>query len=167
MKSISTIVIAAVVLASAYGCAAPPDERPTSKAQRIETSGGADLANANANACAHALCATGGALQASCDPCATNLCAQDPYCCAVAWDATCVGEVGSICGQSCTEPPRTPPDAGASSCAHPICATGSALTTGCDACVTQLCAKDPYCCGVEWDATCVGEVGSICGQSCN
>jgi hypothetical protein len=51
--------------------------------------------------CAHPICSQGGALKASCDPCATKLCAQDSYCCSTSWDDICVGEVNSICGQTC------------------------------------------------------------------
>lgn len=114
--------------------------------------------------CAHGICATGIALVATCDPCTVSLCARDPYCCTTAWDATCVGEVTSICGQSCTAPP--PVDAGASTCSHPVCATGPALTPTCDSCATALCLQDPYCCTTAWDTTCVGEVTAICGTSC-
>lgn len=117
-------------------------------------------------ACAHPICAVGGPLTATCDACATVLCAADPYCCSTEWDATCVGEVASFCQKSCTAPPPPTGDGGASTCAHPVCAAGGALTSGCDPCVTQLCAQDPYCCAAEWDATCVSEVTSICGQTC-
>ena len=116
--------------------------------------------------CSHGICATGIALVSSCDPCATALCAKDPYCCSTAWDTTCVGEVTAICGQSCTAPPPVPSDAGASTCGHPICATGPALVSTCDPCTTALCIQDPYCCTTAWDATCVGEVTAICGASC-
>jgi hypothetical protein len=51
--------------------------------------------------CAHAICTAGGALTGSCDPCATQVCGQDPYCCNTAWDSICVSEVTSICGDSC------------------------------------------------------------------
>lgn len=118
------------------------------------------------SACEHPLCSTGGPLTRACDTCTVALCALDPYCCDVAWDATCVGEVTSICGQSCTSAPPAA-DAGASSCAHPICATGGPLISGCEPCAAQVCAQDPYCCNVAWDGTCVNEVTSICGTSCN
>ena len=51
--------------------------------------------------CSHGICSSGLPLVVSCDPCATQVCAQDPYCCGTAWDGTCVNEVTSICGQSC------------------------------------------------------------------
>jgi vibriolysin len=58
-----------------------------------------------------------------------------------------------------TPPPTT--------CTHSKCVTGVKLVSGCDACVTQICAADSYCCNTSWDATCVGEVASVCGLSCN
>ena len=87
-----------------------------------------------------------------------QICTDDPYCCNTSWDGTCVGEVATICGQTC---PTT------STCAHTLCATGSKLSASCDACVAQICAADPYCCSTKWDNACVGQVQSVCGQSCN
>jgi hypothetical protein len=63
-------------------------------------------------------------------------------------------------------PPPPPPDAGGGSCSHAICSTGGALTPDCDPCAGQVCGQDPYCCSTQWDSICVGEVGSICGQTC-
>ena len=56
----------------------------------------------------------------------------------------------------------TPPP----SCIHGICTTGGALTSGCDPCATQICAADSFCCTNSWDSICVGEVSSVCHQSC-
>ena len=105
--------------------------------------------------CAHSDCDTGSALANGCDACVTSICGVDPYCCTTAWDSICVGEVGSVCGKSCT-----------TQCAHDECKTGTNLQTGCDACVTQICAVDSYCCSTAWDRLCVNEVGSVCGKSC-
>jgi hypothetical protein len=49
------------------------------------------------------------------------------------------------------------------SCSHGICSTGGPLVAGCDGCVTQICAADPFCCSTSWDNTCVGETQSVCG----
>jgi hypothetical protein len=106
--------------------------------------------------CSHAICSTGAKLTSGCDMCVTSICAQDSYCCSTSWDSICVGEVSSICKQSC----------GSSGCAHSKCSTGAKLTSGCDACVTKICSQDSYCCSTKWDSICVGEVASICGQSC-
>jgi hypothetical protein len=51
--------------------------------------------------CAHGGCATGVALANGCDPCVTQICAADSYCCNNNWDSICVDEVGSICGRTC------------------------------------------------------------------
>jgi hypothetical protein len=147
-----------IVLVALVACAREPAEKHARQEQTLEVADAGPV-------CSHAICSAGEPLVAACDPCATLLCASDPYCCSDSWDATCVGEVGSICGQTCGAPPP-PADAGPSTCAHPTCAAGSALVSGCDTCVTQLCAQDPYCCASEWDATCVAEVTSICGQTC-
>jgi hypothetical protein len=58
----------------------------------------------------------------------------------------------------------TPPAAGG--CAHPLCQTGGALVNGCDPCVTQICAVDPFCCNTSWDGLCVNQVTSVCGLAC-
>jgi subtilase family serine protease len=55
----------------------------------------------SSNTCTHALCSSGAHLKSGCDPCATSICQADPYCCRTAWDSICIGEVGSICGESC------------------------------------------------------------------
>ena len=114
---------------------------------------------------AEAYCASGLALAPTCDPCASSVCAHDPYCCSGAWDETCVGEVSSICGQSCAPSTRTD-GAVEGACGHSFCSAGSPLESACDPCVTALCALDPYCCGVQWDETCVGELGSVCKEKC-
>jgi hypothetical protein len=110
--------------------------------------------------CVHEVCSTGAALDGACDGCAGAICAADPYCCDGTWDAACVGEVASECGASC--------GGGASgACAHDECATGVALDASCDACAAEVCAADAYCCGTSWDSTCVGEIGILCGDSCD
>lgn len=151
------VVLTVAAVSGALACSVEREERPSTVEQPLE------------GACDHAVCATGAKLDSTCDPCATKLCAADPYCCGVEWDATCVGEVTSICGQSCTITPTAGDTDGgdaSAACAHPICASGGALDAACDPCATKLCAADPYCCGVAWDATCVGEVTAICGLSC-
>jgi hypothetical protein len=109
--------------------------------------------------CAHSICAAGGKLTANCDPCATKVCAADSYCCNNSWDATCVQEVESVCGQSCQSQP--PP-----SCAHDTCVAGGKLSASCDSCATKVCAADSYCCKTAWDGVCVQQVESLCGKSC-
>jgi subtilase family serine protease len=51
--------------------------------------------------CSHPICTKGNKLVASCDPCATEVCAADSYCCSTLWDRVCVREVTTICGETC------------------------------------------------------------------
>ena len=112
---------------------------------------------AGGGACTHPICSTGAELTPSCDTCAAQICAADSFCCNDSWDATCVGEVASICHETC----------GGGACAHSICSAGTKLTSSCDPCAAQVCAADSFCCSNRWDSQCVGEVASVCHQSCN
>jgi hypothetical protein len=46
----------------------------------------------HASTCAHQELVTGPALNSSCSPSATRVCASDPYCCNNSWDSICVQE---------------------------------------------------------------------------
>lgn len=59
------------------------------------------LCNLQCETCSHDLCSTGGALNASCDPCVTAVCEADAFCCGAAWDDRCVEAAGQICGLEC------------------------------------------------------------------
>src|SRR5437660_4460236 len=52
------------------------------------------------------------------------------------------------------------------SCGHGPCVAGAKLSKSCDACVSQVCTSDSYCCATKWDQQCINEVGTVCGQSC-
>jgi len=53
-------------------------------------------------------------------------------------------------------------------CSHDYCATGAALSSACDAdCVATVCAQDSFCCTNSWDGICVGEVTTVCAESCS
>lgn len=106
--------------------------------------------------CAHGICTQGGALASGCDPCVTTVCANDPFCCATAWDGICVSEVMTECGSLAC-----------STCAHSMCVTGGALVNNCDggACVAAVCANDAFCCTSGWDNFCVGEVATYCAPA--
>jgi hypothetical protein len=60
---------------------------------------------------------------------------------------------------ACGAPP--PP-----TCAHDKCVAGVKLDAGCDPCVGQICAGDPFCCNTTWDNVCAGEVSSVCHLTC-
>jgi hypothetical protein len=64
------------------------------------------------------------------------------------------------------EPEEPPPPDPVTGCAHELCVTGEALDPGCDPCVATIAAEDPFCVENSWDDVCVGEVTSICGQTC-
>jgi hypothetical protein len=53
------------------------------------------------------------------------------------------------------------------SCAHDLCTVGALLDPTCDPCVKQVCGHYEYCCHTKWTATCVADVKSICGRTCN
>lgn len=74
-----------------------------------------------------------------------------------AWDASCVAEVEKSCGVQCSE---------TKGCAHDRCLTGGALASGCDACVTSICAADPTCCTTAWTQSCVDKVKTVCNAGC-
>jgi hypothetical protein len=124
-------------------------------------------ADSGGGTCAHSDCTSGTKLTSGCDPCVTKICAADPYCCNTKWDSVCVGEVSSVCGASCSGGGDGGTDGGTNNCSHAICKSGKKLTKSCDPCVTKVCTSDPYCCSTLWDNICVGEVGSICGETCN
>jgi hypothetical protein len=109
--------------------------------------------------CAHDPCVAGAKLGKSCDSCVSQICAQDSYCCSNKWDQQCINEVGSVCGQTCG-------GGGGGGCAHDVCAVGGKLVASCSTCAGDVCAQDSYCCNTKWDSQCVGEVPSICGQTC-
>ncbi|HEX6839047.1 MAG TPA: S53 family peptidase [Polyangia bacterium] len=63
--------------------------------------GGSGGGGGGTSSCTHSICSTGSRLVSGCDPCATQICAVDGYCCRWAWDNICVSEVSSVCGQTC------------------------------------------------------------------
>jgi hypothetical protein len=107
--------------------------------------------------CPHDLCTTGAAMVSGCDPCVTQVCAADDFCCNNSWDGICVDEVAEICGLAlCVD----------ASCAHLVCVTGAALASNCHPCVSTICSADAFCCNNSWDGICVSEVGELCGLAC-
>ena len=55
---------------------------------------------------------------------------------------------------------------GGESCAHDVCAEGTALEPTCSSCAGTVCGEDAFCCTQTWDETCVQEAESLCGTSC-
>ena len=79
------------------------------------------------------------------DPqCCEKVCKNDPACCNVTWDASCVQDAVSLCDFSCGNPAN-----GSCLVAHP--------TPGCrnEFCCKSVCEILPRCCEVMWDQQCV------------
>ncbi len=105
-------------------------------------------------ACAHSPCQTGGTLAPDCGlpSCVAWICTVDSFCCNIAWDGICVGEVGSVCQRRC--------DCGT------LCTQGNAFYPDACSCAAQVYTHDAFCGETYWDSICVGEVNSICHGSC-
>jgi hypothetical protein len=65
------------------------------------SAGGKSSGGKPASSCAHDVFEAGKKLAKSCDPCVTQVCAADAYCCSSTWDVNCASEAASICGASC------------------------------------------------------------------
>ncbi len=50
------------------------------------------------------------------------------------------------------------------SCGHDVCTEGTPLLTACSSCAATVCAADPFCCNVAWDALCIDEAVDLCGE---
>ena len=92
-------------------------------------------------------------------PCCTAVCAVDPFCCDVRWDASCVQKAFFLC------------NSGEGGC-------GSPATLSCfelhkepfcndPECCAKVCAQDPSCCDQSWDSSCVSLANELCQQPCN
>jgi hypothetical protein len=112
-------------------------------------------------------CVVGAPYRPAPDATVSLICSVDPLCCNTTWDAICINENRTIGGSlQCLDPVDT--------CAHSLCFTGGPLASGCDSvtsnCVATICAADPFCCNVAWDAECMAEISSgACGpgKNCN
>jgi hypothetical protein len=118
-------------------------------------------------------------LDSTCNTCAADVCASDPYCCDTAWDSVCVEEVGTICGDTCganglcggsggggSGGSGGSGGGGGSTCSHSECSVGGKLTKTCDPCATKVCSSDSFCCSTTWDKYCVAEAKAWCGTTC-
>ncbi len=83
-----------VCAADAFCCDGVWDATCVGEAEAVDSCGCA------ADACAHDVCETGDALEASCNDCATTVCAEDDYCCTTSWDTTCTELAAQSCGCS-------------------------------------------------------------------
>lgn len=113
--------------------------------------------------CDHSPCDVGVPLDPTCDSCASIVCSDDPFCCDYDWDDVCAGSAIDLCN-NCSGSGGS--GGGPAACAHDPCTSGAALTKGCDACVTAVCASDSFCCKTAWDSYCVEQATSACGTTC-
>ncbi|UQA62117.1 hypothetical protein [Polyangium aurulentum] len=97
--------------------------------------------------CDHDQCTTGGPLAASCNKCVDLVCQTDMFCCTSAWDAVCVSEVGSLCGETCTV-----------TCGDSVC--DGSIGENCSSCAADCGACPAPACG---DGVCDAAVGETCG----
>ncbi len=96
--------------------------------------------------------------------CCELVCGLDAFCCDVEWDDVCAATANDqcdLCGGG-----------GGGPCEFETCGTGGDCFTvstdpGCsDAdCCCVVCEFNPFCCDVEWDATCVDDANALCGGS--
>lgn len=85
------------------------------------------------------------------------VCAVDAFCCDTAWDNQCVALVNTNECSVCVYP------LGDQACCEVHDTAGCSEQEVHDC----VCATDPFCCSVEWDDVCVGEVGGLeCGETC-
>lgn len=103
------------------------------------------------SACAHHLCDRGDPLEACCSWCVAAICAEDPYCCDVAWDGICVREVATVCDRDACLPP----------CGDGICAfpeeSCAVCATDCGACPPPPVCGDQFCDFTESCFSCPGD----------
>jgi len=88
--------------------------------------------------------------------CCESVCAAQPECCEVSWDANCAATAAS----NCDIPENSACVASEGSCFE------AGWSPGCDQteCCNLVCAQDDFCCDNtwEWDATCVSLAASQC-----
>jgi len=92
--------------------------------------------------------------------CCVAVCALDPFCCASGWDISCtqVAQVTPACvNQNCVCGGQTPPG-GEVSCF--VVHTAGGCTDS--FCCQTVCIRDPYCCYVTWDQSCVNVANDLC-----
>jgi hypothetical protein len=103
-------------------------------------------------------------------PCTIAVCANNPLCCSIAWDQSCVDLAGLLCidflceeenlnnPANCSLLPCGEPDLGSCSIPH--------LGAGCSdpACCALVCQADPSCCFDTWDVACARAASETCAS---
>jgi hypothetical protein len=117
-----------------------------------DTGGGSDAAVGPGNDC----CATSSSGGCNDSAVAACVCEGDPFCCSTEFDALCVKQAVSRCGQDCDD---RPPESD--------CCSASNVPGCTDAPVAAcICEIDPFCCVFRFDQSCVNLGVSRCNLSC-
>lgn len=114
---------------------------------------GQGLCNGSFDTCGAGRGACGEAnLSPGCDDveCCNTVCQVDPACCISSWDERCATLEAELCFGSCTA-------------SSGDCFTGR-TTPGCEseACCSEVCPRDPFCCREAWDGRCAEEAEQFC-----
>jgi hypothetical protein len=92
--------------------------------------------------------------------CCGAVCALDPFCCESAWDLSCtqVAQVTAACStQNCVCGGNVRP--GEEISCFTVHADGGCTDS---LCCQTVCLRDPYCCYVSWDQSCVNVANDLC-----
>jgi hypothetical protein len=81
----------------------------------------------------------------------------DPFCCEFRWDAECARQATQLCGLGTCRCGVTTKGAD-TNCKSPH------FLPGCEDfdCCNAVCLRDPYCCAVSWDTSCVFAADRLC-----
>ena len=91
------------------------------------------------------------------DPaCCAAVCSADPFCCDSIWDQVCAQSALILC--DCLP---DPPDCGVKGTGSCCIDNGTPFCDDSDCC-DFVCAIDPFCCDVAWDANCASTAGQVC-----
>ena len=113
---------------------------------------------AGTNACN---CCTGGdGTGCDCAPCQDEICALDPFCCTVFWDAVCDEEAQANC--NCCEGQDPGSCGGGEPSGCNCCSGGDGIGCNDATCSDAVCAVDWFCCEVAWDPLCNAIAESQC-----
>lgn len=82
--------------------------------------------------------------------CCNTVCTDDPFCCVDTWDDLCATSTLSACFYAC--------GAGSGDCLLPNGSPGCEDQTCCE----TVCARDSFCCEVNWDESCVDLATTDC-----
>jgi hypothetical protein len=129
--------------------------QPLSAAE-ADAGDGSDAAVGPGNDSGNDCCTTSSGGGCSDSAVAACVCEGDPFCCSTEFDALCVRQAISRCGQDCDD---RPPESD--------CCSASSVPGCTDAPVAAcICEIDPFCCVFRFDQSCVNLGVSRCSLSC-